>query len=127
MSVLIVDTSSWIEYFRGEGNYEILENSLADGTLYLPLPVAGELLSGRLTKKRRLDLEKFLYELPLIGTELSDWKKAGALRANLAEKGLACSMIDTFIASCVIEHNGFLMSKDKIFYKIKKLVKLNLV
>ena len=63
MNVVIVDTSSWVLYFKGE-SYPMIDSALAGGSLFLPPIVVAELTSGQLSSSKRAALIDFLKELP---------------------------------------------------------------
>jgi len=59
VSALVIDTSSWIAFFREGSDDAIIEPALEEGTVYLPPFVAAELLSGRMAERARGELEDF--------------------------------------------------------------------
>jgi predicted nucleic acid-binding protein len=125
VSALVVDTSVWVEFFRGEP-LPRLEDALRDGLVVLPPVVAAELLSAPLSKAERHSLSAFLADLPLHATPLSHWEGVGALRARLSKKGLSVSTPDAHVAACALEAGGALWSNDAIFGKIAKATGLRL-
>lgn len=120
MSALVVDTSSWISFFKGVSLPEI-DDALKDGRVYLCPVVAAELLSGKITPGKRQALVDFLNDLPLIPCELEHWLRVGDLRRKAADKGLNISTPDAHIAQCAIDVKGRLHSKDAIFRKLASL------
>ena len=125
MSALIVDTSVWVAFFRGESLIE-LESALQDGRVILAPIVAAELLSAPLSKAERRSLSALLEDLPLHPAPLQHWQSVGALRADLAKKGLSVSTPDAHIAACAIEAKAELWSTDTIFRKMTKVSALKL-
>jgi len=121
VSVLVVDTSSWISYFKGAGSIEI-DDSLQEGRLYLPPIVASELTSARAPESKKNALLDFLRELPLISTDIDHWFRVGELRLRAAKKGLSISTPDAHIAQCCLDLSARLLSEDLVFKKIKKAV-----
>ncbi len=126
MNVLIVDTSSWISYFKGVQNQDI-DLALKEGRVYLPPIVAAELLSAQLKTSDRVKLTDFLTELPLCETSFKHWACVGELRASLSKKGLHLSTPDAHVAQCAIDLNGYLLSADAIFKKAANLSALRLL
>lgn len=119
MSALVIDTSSWISYFAGHSESEtLIEESLSEGQVYLPLLVVAELLSGRMSRKDRARLEELLVALPTIGRDLAHWFRVGGLRAMMASKGLSVSTPDAHVAQCALDLDATLLTKDTIFAKI---------
>lgn len=119
MSAVVVDTSVWVDFFRGEPLGE-LSQALAQGLVILPPIVCAELLSAPLTPRKRGQLSSFLTDLPLHATPLSYWMTVGELRARLRRKGLSVSTPDAAIAQCAIDCGGALWSRDEIFKRVAK-------
>jgi predicted nucleic acid-binding protein len=119
VSALFVDTSVWVEFFRGVPLLP-LEEALHDGVVVLAPIVAAELLSAPLSKVERRSLTEFIEDLPLHPTPLEHWLAVGALRAQLAKKGLSISTPDAHLAACAIEAGAVLWSNDAIFRRAAK-------
>ena len=117
MNVLIVDTSCWISYLEGEQSRD-LDNALKEGRVFLPPVVIAELLSGKLSRKKRDQLSSFLVELPLCDSGFEHWSMVGELRCKMAKKGIQISTPDAHIAQCAMDLDGYLMSSDKIFLQL---------
>lgn len=116
--MLVVDTSSWIAFFRGETT-SLLDAALRDGRVLLPPMVAAELTSAaRLTPRQRTDLRDFVTSLQLCETPLAHWIAVGELRALLARKGIAVSTPDAHVAQCARDAQAELMTDDAIFSRI---------
>jgi hypothetical protein len=126
VNALIVDTSSWISYFKGTPQ-NVIDLALKEGRIHLPPIVAAELLSSRLNQQDRMRLEDFLKELPLCETPFQHWSRVGELRATLAIQGLNASTPDAHVAQCALDLDGYLVSEDAIFKKISALTSLKVV
>ena len=57
---------------------------------------------------------------------MSHWFRVGKLRATLRARGLSVSTPDAHVAQCAIETGGVLLTEDRVFEKIAKLVPLRL-
>lgn len=125
MSALVVDTSVWVEFFRGEA-LPRLEEALQNGLVVLAPIVAAELLSAPLSKAERHVLVDFVNDLPLHPTPLAHWQGVGALRAELSKKGLSVSTPDAHVAACALEAKAELWSRDAIFRKVGRVSRLQL-
>jgi predicted nucleic acid-binding protein len=125
VSALLVDTSVWVEFFRG-APLPSLDAALRDGLVLLAPVVAAELLSAPLSRTERRSLVAFMEDLPLHPTPLPHWQAVGALRAQLRTKGLSVSTPDAHVAGCAIEAGALLWSNDAIFRKISRVSKLRL-
>ena len=126
MSALIIDTSSWIAFFREGSGDAIVEPALEEGTVHLPPVVAAELLSGRMAERARSDLEEFLLTLPLCPADVAHWFRVGRLRNSLAAKGLSISTPDAHVAQCALDLGADLLSADTIFRLVARHTKLSL-
>lgn len=125
MSALVVDTSSWIAWLAGGGSPAV-DEALEEGRLHLPVIVAAELLSGRLAESERAELQDMLSDLPAVGTEAEHWFRVGKLRADLRTRGLSVSTPDAHVAQCALDTGGMLLTEDRVFEKIAKVVSLRL-
>ena len=125
MNVLVVDTSTWISFFRGS-SVPTLELALKEGRAYLTVVVAAELLSSFKPESKREDFIAFLRELPLCDASLEHWVRVGNLRSSLAKRGFAVSTPDAHVAQSAIDLECYLLSEDKIFAKFKEITGLKL-
>jgi hypothetical protein len=125
VSALVVDTSSWIAWLAGGGS-SLVDEALEEGRLHLPVIVAAELLSGRLDASVRAELQDMLSDLPAVGTDPEHWFRVGNLRAELRARGLSVSTPDAHVAQCAIDTGGVLLTEDRVFEKVAKLVPLQL-
>jgi len=123
VSALVVDTSSWIAWLAGGGS-PLVDEALEEGRLHLPVIVAAELLSGRLDAMQRAELQDMLSDLPAVGADPEHWFRVGKLRAELRAKGLSVSTPDAHVAQCAIDTGGVLLTEDRVFEKIAKVVPL---
>jgi predicted nucleic acid-binding protein len=90
--------------------------------------VSAELLSGRLDESERAELQDMLSDLPPLGTDPAHWFRVGELRAGLRARGLSVSTPDAHVARSAIEIEigGHLLTEDRVFEKIAKVVPLRL-
>ncbi len=126
MSEIIVDTSVWIEFFRGK-ELPLLESALKEGRVLLTPIVLAELMSGVRTENEKEKLKNFLFQLEVAPHDRDHWLQVGLLRAKASKKGISLSTPDAHVAQCVIDCQGLLYSFDKIFEKLAKLIPLKLV
>jgi hypothetical protein len=125
VNVLVVDTSSWISFLRGN-SLAILDLALREGRAYLTSVVAAELLSGFKPESKRNHFISFLRELPLCEASLDHWLRVGDLRYSLARKGYTISTPDAHIVQSTLDLEGYLLTEDKIFSTCSKLTGLKL-
>ena len=117
MSALVIDTSSWVAYFAGEGP-DWIDAALEEGRVWLPPIVAAELASGTPSPRQRKMLEELLEDLPLCSCDLAHWLRVGQLRSTLARRGVVVSTPDAHVAQCAIDLGGELLTEDKVFQLI---------
>jgi predicted nucleic acid-binding protein len=124
VSALVVDTTVWVEFFRGR-SLPRLEQALKDGDVVLPPIVAAELASAPLAARARRRLEEFLGDLPLHPTPLDHWFRVGGLQAAAARKGLTLSTPDAHVAQVAVDLGGLVWSEDAVFARLaaKSLVR----
>ena len=126
MSALVVDTSSWISYFKSLKNTEINE-ALIEARVHLPPLVLSELLSAKISATEQKKLIDFLSDLNEYKADFNHWVRVGELRREMSRIGIHLSTPDAHIAQTAIDLNAALLSEDKIFHLIKKHTKLKLV
>ncbi len=120
----LVDTSVWIDFFRGVDCPE-LEESLSRGWVWTSPVVVAELLSGVRSPKEERDLLAFLEALPLSETPLAHWIAVGRLRQFSLKQGISLSTPDAHIAQTALDLKATLYTRDRVFAKIAPLFKLD--
>jgi predicted nucleic acid-binding protein len=125
VNALVVDTSIWIAYFKGEPFPEV-DYALGEARVHLPVMVVAELLSARLAASKRRELREFLVELPLAGSSMEHWSAVGELRARCSTRGFALSTPDAHIAQCALELGAELLSGDRVFEQVARVAPLKL-
>lgn len=123
---LVVDTSVWIDFFRGH-SIPLLEDALALGSVVLPPIVVAELVSGVRKPADRAALIDLLDDLPIHETPRDHWVRVGDLRRRLIEKGHAISTPDAHVAQCALDRDAPLLSSDRVFARITRHAALRLV
>lgn len=126
MSALVVDTSSWVGFFREGRSAAAIEEALAVGAVFVPPIVCAELLSAPLNKAERARLVEFLEALPLCASTLEHWVRVGLLRAGLAKRGIVVSTPDAHVAQCALDLDAPLLTEDKIFRHVSRNTSLRL-
>lgn len=127
MSALVIDTSTWIDYFGSGHRAEVIEDALKDGRAYLPPIVAAELTSGNLAKSDLAELTSLLEDLPICHAPLEHWFRVGELRRRLFAVGEAISTPDAHVAQCALDLGASLVSEDGVFERIAGTVGLRLI
>jgi predicted nucleic acid-binding protein len=114
---LVVDTSVWVEFFRGVP-LPALEAALEQGMVVLAPVVVAELLSAPISARERTKLADMLGDLPLHDTPFAHWRSVGELRARLARRGTTISTPDAHVAQCAIDRAAVVWSRDRVFERV---------
>jgi predicted nucleic acid-binding protein len=126
VAALIVDTSSWVEWFESRGE-ELIGTALGEDRVVLTPVVAAELASGTLTTRERARLLQLFRVLPLCPTDFEHWIRVGMLRARLRGSGLSVSIPDAHVAQCALDLDCELLAEDHIFALMARHVPLRMV
>lgn len=117
----LVDTSAWVEFFRGRDPMAARVEFLLEGNAAaLCGPVLTELSRGLGSERERRQV------LPLLGgcadlTQPPDlWAAAGELGFQLARKGITVKTMDLLIATWAIAHDVPLLTKDEDFAAMRR-------
>lgn len=131
MSVL-VDTSVWSLELRRDGpktNVQVkkLTKLIEDDTeIYVTGIILQELSQGFVGAKAQEAIVSRFTALPMLVPETSDYIAAAALRYQCRRKGVQVGTIDALIAQLVIRYKLSLLTTDKDFTHIQKVVKLKI-
>jgi predicted nucleic acid-binding protein len=125
--MILVDSSVWIDYFRGVENAHTLQldQCLDTPELEVGVPdlVAFEVLRGFSNTRARQQAEDFLLDLPIveIGGIANALQAAEHDRALRAKGFTIRSPIDVLLASYCITHDHMLLHRDADFDAIETL------
>jgi len=125
VAVVVVDTSSWIDFFAGSVS-EHVEEALAHGAAILPPVVVAELVSGAKTVEQRRAIGELLQDAPVHDTPLEHWIRVGDLRRSLSRYGVNVTVPDAHVAQCALDRNAVLLTRDAIFDRIAQHTALRL-
>lgn len=124
MSV-VVDTSVWIDWFKGR-QVDAVDQALDRGLVVLPPLVIAELVAGARRRGEREQLEAALTDLPMCECPRAHWVRVGALRARALSRGLAVSTPDAHVAQCALDLEAALLTRDAVFTQLAALCPLKL-
>jgi predicted nucleic acid-binding protein len=114
----LVDTSSWIQYLRCDGEAEMKEkvrSLLLDGAAVLCPVVIAELWMGAGSKKDQDDLTDLSEVLRCLPMSEEVWEFSFRLARICRAKGTAVPSSDLMIASCAFSHGVKTLAKDQHF------------
>ena len=114
--LVVVDTSVWIAYFRGQDpDVEDNLDELIDADLVAIVPpVRLELILG-CRKSQRASLVKRIDSLHSMVIAESTWKLAEDFSIKLRDRGATLGSVDVLIAAAVSERRACLWTLDKDF------------
>jgi hypothetical protein len=121
----LIDTSSWVEYFREReseagDNVEVLvlsgEAAWCDITLV-------ELWHGVRGTKEKRELAEMENEVELIPVNAAVWRFSSKLALRCREKGITVPLSDIITAACAATHGLELEHCDKHFNELLPLAK----
>ena len=119
--MILVDTSAWIEFFRGRDPIATLvDDSLAANDAAICGPVETELRRGLLNERERKKI------LPLFGgchllREPEDlWTEAGELGFRLRRRGVTPKTLDLLIATYALSYSCAILTGDSDFRMMQK-------
>ena len=123
----LIDTSAWIDFFRGRAPHaDRVDELLEQKDAAICGPVLTELRRGfRSASERRA-------VLPLLGAchSLEQppglWEEAGDLGFALARAGITCKSFDLLIATYALGHSVPLLTSDRDFDAMRRVVDLML-
>lgn len=120
-SVLLIDTSAWIDFFRGKQSTvtDAVQLALQLGLARLCGPVKAELLQGVKSKKEKQQLSIVFDAVENLTTLESDWEAAGNGLQALRESGITLPLTDALIASIAIRHKAHVLTLDHHFSHLK--------
>jgi predicted nucleic acid-binding protein len=114
--VILVDTSAWIDFFRGRGSLaDGVDRALEDGEAALCGPVEAELRRGLRSRSERAQVLLHLSGCPLLPQPDRLWMEAGELGFGLRRKGLTVRTMDLLIACYALAHRLPILTDDQDF------------
>ena len=119
--MIAVDTSVWIDFFRGRSPaVEKLSDLLDRDEVALPIPVKIEILSGA-KKSEAQRLERVLSALPVLSPTEPLWKLLEKWVTAGAAAGQHFGVVDLLVAGLAVEHDCTLWSLDSDFARMASL------
>ena len=125
---ILIDTSVWIDYFRGN-NVQFqskVDEALTHCHIYVPKIALAELIQGAKSEKEITVIEDFIDAFHIIDQKEDTWLKAGRLSFSMKRKGITVSIIDCYIAVIAGENGCIIFSLDEHFNSIKKFLNISL-
>lgn len=129
--MILIDTSAWVEYIRGQKRdlCDKIDEALTKQNVVIGDLIYCEILQGIYDPKERGRIREMLLALPqfeMVGFEMAE--KASANYRRLREKGVTIrKTIDVLIGTFCAEHDIKLIHSDKDFENMRRVVRLTTI
>lgn len=119
--MILVDTSAWIEFFRGRDPLAAaVDDLLAENEVALCGPVLTELGRGIRSPRERKRVLHHLEGCHLLAQPRDLWGEAGELGALLGKRGATVKSMDLLIATYALAHSVPILTRDADFAAIRR-------
>lgn len=127
MSDLLVDSSIWIDFFRGAPDVvRRVGAALELDRVAVCGPIVAEVLSGARTRADFVKVKSAFEGLDLLPDPPDAWLRVGEARFALARRGTQAALIDILIALTAAEASHALLTRDSDFRRIAAVVPVEL-
>lgn len=127
MKKLLVDTSIWIEYFKGKKSVIDIIHDIDNFRVFITGPVFTELIQGLKTQTEKEQFTICINALPKLQITDNDWIYAGYIGSLLRTKGITVPLHDLLIFSIAKTNNCALFTLDKHFSIINDSVETKII
>jgi predicted nucleic acid-binding protein len=125
---VLVDTSAWVGFFRGAKAFvHPVDELLSEGTAAIAGPIWSEVVSGARTRAEFSLLSRKLRGLNWLDAPPDIWSLVAESRYALARQGIQAHLIDLFIAQTAHENQCGLLTADRDFQFIAKVVPIEVM
>jgi predicted nucleic acid-binding protein len=116
---VLVDTSAWIEFFRGrEPGRAAVEKLMDEERVCCSGLILAELLQGARSEKEMEVLRDFMVVFDFFEDDRDIWAKAGALSFSARKKGKGAPLSDCLLAVLASENGCAILTLDVHFEQI---------
>jgi predicted nucleic acid-binding protein len=128
MSEFLIDSTIWIEFFKGKNKNIItfVSHLIDEDRVYYNGIILSELLIGASSTKEFLFLKSNFEGFRYLDTDKSLFEKAAQFGFQLRRKGFTIPLTDLIIAAHAIQHGLILATSDPHFKLIHIQLKLKL-
>ena len=122
-TAVLIDTSIWIEYFRGKDRVlgEVVSHLIDTQRARLCGVVLAELLSGTPRSPDRDELEENLDALQYLEVSRSTWVLLGQMTQEMRRRGTRIPFTDMVISALAIENGAEVYTTDSHFQSVPGL------
>jgi len=119
--VILVDTSAWIDFFRGKGSLAgRVGDALATNEAALCGPIITELRRGLRSPSERRKVIPLLDGCHQLEQPANLWEEAAELGYVLARKGVTVKTLDLLIATYALSHGVAVLASDADFGSMRR-------
>jgi hypothetical protein len=119
--MMLVDTSAWIEFFRGRDPVaSMVDDALGTNDAALCGPVEIGLRRGLLDERERRRVLPLMDACHLLAEPEDLWTEAGELGFRLRRRGVTPKTLDLLIAIYALSHSCPVLTTDKDFLGMQK-------
>jgi tRNA(fMet)-specific endonuclease VapC len=119
--MILVDTSAWIEFFRGRDPIaNRVDDLLEANDVALCGPIVTELRRGFRSASDRARVLPLLEACHVLAQPASLWEEAGDIGFSIRRRGLAVKTLDLLIAAYALSHSVQLLTTDKDFSLLQR-------
>jgi len=119
--MILVDTSAWVDFFRGaQPLADRVDELLAANEVALCGPIITELRRGLRSPAERRKVIPLLDACHDLEQPARLWEEAGELGYVLARKGLSVKTLDLLIAAYALSHGVPLLTSDSDFEGMRR-------
>ena len=127
MSDLLVDSSVWIDFFRGAPNVvRRMDAALEQDRVAVCGPIVAEVLSGARTRADLARVKAAFEGVEMLPDPVDAWPRVGEARFALARRGTQAALVDVLIALTAAEAGHALLTRDPDFRRIAAVVPVEL-
>ena len=119
MARLVVETSAWASYFRGECR-PLLDLGLESSAVHLPALVHMELSGHPVTGKEKTIWERLIATLPIGPTDRGHFERAGKLKREMESRGFSISARNVHVIQTALDLQAILVTDDPLFLEARK-------
>ena len=124
--MILVDTSVWINYFKGREEVKRLDTFIETNSIVVNDLILAELLPF-INQKKEYELRNLLLNIEKVVLHIN-WNEIIKMQTENLKNGInKVGVPDLVIAQNVIQHNLYLYSMDKHFKFMSKLFPIKLV
>jgi hypothetical protein len=127
VSDVLVDSSVWVDFFRGDKQTVArLDPLLVDDRAAVSGPIVAEVTSGALNPASFQMLRERLGSLRLLPDPVDLWARVAEARFTLARQGTQAHLVDLAIALTATVAGHALLTRDRDFVAIARVVPLDI-